>query len=183
VRVQREFYDATQKFLIKAGAASGIVIPAGMLYVRQQSVFGKGVLTYQTPEAGTVSIASQAIFDTIDVQWYVICAEAKHANMGMGKCIRAVGDLGIVRTKKPKNCRRPFYVEWTGKDKDGNELTESGSKGWTKCQISEYADPIKQQLLRRRLAQREFSNKRDSPVMTRLLKEIIEANQRANDRD
>jgi len=38
-------------------------------------------------------------------------------------------------------------------------------------------------VIRRRMAQREFSDKRDSPAMIRLLKEIAEANQRANDRD
>merc|ERR1711964_478343 len=33
---------------------------------------------------------------------------------------------------------------------------------------------------RRRMAQREFSNRRDSPVMVRLLQEIVEANERHN---
>merc|ERR1711964_825217 len=33
---------------------------------------------------------------------------------------------------------------------------------------------------RRRMAQREFSDKRDSPVMVRLLEEIVEANQKHN---
>jgi len=35
---------------------------------------------------------------------------------------------------------------------------------------------------RRRMAQREFSDKRDSPVMVRLLEEIVEANQKHNER-
>merc|ERR1711964_55235 len=35
---------------------------------------------------------------------------------------------------------------------------------------------------RRRMAQREFSDKRDSPVMVRLLEEILEANQKHNER-
>merc|ERR1711964_496343 len=33
---------------------------------------------------------------------------------------------------------------------------------------------------RRRMAQREFSNRRDSPVMVKLLQEIVEANKRHN---
>merc|ERR1711964_586515 len=34
---------------------------------------------------------------------------------------------------------------------------------------------------RRRMAQREFSSRRDSPVMTRLLQEIVRANQKHNE--
>jgi len=105
--------------------------------------------------------------DTIKKHGFVVCAESKTKYMGF-KTVRAVGEVGKVTDFRGTTNRR-VNVEWTGQDREGNQLT-TGSKGWTKCRISAHAPP-----LRRRMAQREFSSRRDSPVMTRLLQEIIAA--------
>jgi len=83
--------------------------------------------------------------------------------------VRDIDELGTVKNietgHKSWGKVRPVYVEWDG-----------GTKGWTKCLISAYALPVpKVQINRRRMAQREHSNRRDSPVMVRLLQEIIAA--------
>merc|ERR1711964_456567 len=117
----------------------------------------------------------------------VTCAEAMTMTRYKGekgtkfeKTIVAAGETGIIvgRGKNSQNdYKMSFRVKWDGgpfKNAKGNrEMTDKHS-GWIndKCNISGYALKAAR---RRRMAQREFSDRRDSPVMVRLLQEIIDA--------
>merc|ERR1711964_903387 len=100
-------------------------------------------------------------YEDIEVKDRVICAQAKYT-YGWGRTlVRQIGDVGIVRTKAPTKCRKPFFVEWTGENEDGVELTTGKSEGWTGCNISKYENAKKTvtYFVRRRMAQREFSSR------------------------
>jgi len=85
----------------------------------------------------------------------VTCAETKF-NGKKDIVLVAKGEKGIVVKIQDKR----YNVQWG-----------RGFIGWGNFKISAYALPKR----RRRMAQREFSNRRDSPVMVRLLQEIIDA--------
>jgi len=84
-----------------------------------------------------------------------------------GHCIGEVGEVSMGK------CWKGVYVKWSGEDRNGNKLETAGSpsQGFTKCSVIAYTHPP----TRRRMAQREHSNRRDSPVMVRLLEQIIDA--------
>jgi len=84
------------------------------------------------------------------------------------KLIRDIGEVGKVSMGRHK--KEGVCVEWSGKDCSRNKLTTAASRGFTKCLVIAYETPT-----RRRMAQREFSSRRDSPVMVRLLEQIIDA--------
>merc|ERR1711964_184478 len=86
---------------------------------------------------------------------------------------RAIGEVGRVSWPTYKKIKGKktlkVCVEWTGKDRYGKEKTK-GSRGFfDNCLVIAHTKK------RRRMAQREFSNRRDSPVMVRLLEQIIDA--------
>merc|ERR1711964_185908 len=93
--------------------------------------------------------------------------------------IRESGEVGTVTYQPPskdrtgkKQGRLTVCVEWSGKDRNGKKFEDGhdGSRGFTQCLVIAYSRPK-----RRRMSQREFSNRRDSPVMVRLLEQIIDA--------
>jgi len=76
-------------------------------------------------------------------------------------------ELGIVK----KMAALSSLVEWTGKDIDEKPIEGINSREeWS----NDVVYPIRLEK-RRRMAQREFSSRRDSPVMVRLLQQIIAA--------
>jgi len=83
---------------------------------------------------------------------------------------RNVGDVGTVIFSR----QGKISVNWSGKDRDSTKFkikATAPKQGHTNCFVSHIKNSIK----RRRMAQREFSNRRDSPVMVRLLQKIIDA--------
>jgi len=99
----------------------------------------------------------------------VICARNKETVDQ--QVIREIGEVGEVSMGKHK--KKGVYVKWSGEDRNGKKLGTAGSpsQGFTKCSVIAYTHPP----TRRRMAQREHSNRRDSPVMVRLLEQIIDA--------
>merc|ERR1711964_329353 len=117
------------------------------------------------PIFGARPIESLAEDKIIKIGTDVICA---YSAGGEGETLVA-GEVGNVRmiTKKGKKAKNGrVFVKWSGRDRNGKTLTKG--EGWTKALIRGY-----KLTQRRRMAQREFSSRRDSPVMTRLLQEII----------
>jgi len=104
----------------------------------------------------------------------VTCAEAvtkrvRDGNSTKIKVVVAKDETGKVLSSN-KNTSSGCRVQWNGH----NGQKGQPHKGWmtSQCKISVYANKGGR---RRRMAQREFSNRRDSPVMVRLLQEIIDA--------
>jgi len=103
---------------------------------------------------------------TIKVGTHVICAESKD---GILK-----DEVGIVSFCKSKKVQ----VRWTGKNCDGIVIDRRPPTGYATCKVSGYKIKLDE---RRRMAQREFSSRRDSPVMVRLLKQIVAAQDNQDD--
>jgi len=75
---------------------------------------------------------------------------------------------------------KPVEVEWTGHDFTGKSVgSKKSTTNWSKG--STQVKTVHLQKRRRRMAQREFSNRRDSPVMVRLLQQIIAAQEKKDD--
>merc|ERR1711964_715352 len=103
----------------------------------------------------------------------IVRAERKHKGWyGFRSVIREVGEEGVVVGEKVNKERTKVLVRWQGfTNKKGKVKTERSKKDeWTACRISEVIA-----LKHRRMAQREYSNCHDSPVMVRLLQEIVAA--------
>merc|ERR1711964_370049 len=100
----------------------------------------------------------------------VVCTQSKYKGLNPfnRECIRQKGEVGLVTAASKKAVR----VQWFGHTIRQGKAAAEGSEGPTTSKISAYTEPKE---TRRRMAQREFSSRRDSPVMVRLLEEIIAA--------
>jgi len=115
---------------------------------------------------------------TLGIGSTITCGKGKGGFM-RGTRKRYTGQTGIVlNVDTTFKLKQPVLVHW-----DGSTSTKKGEEigdytDWTNCLVTKIEPP---QRRRRRMAQREFSDRRDSPVMTRLLEEIVAAQDNQDD--
>jgi len=213
LRLQREFYDPSGNYLIKAGLVSGIAVPAGMRYCKKQTTFYANVRHYDANTRIHNWERARCTFDPVkeEIQYTIgnlnsqhidvdkieeLTAQTRlaHGAVSATRCFTTTGNgsagmividgdhkyqFGVCKGKGPtewSNGRGSFkHSTYSDKDKRDTILIGFGVTPVTEQVRRRLAQNVDSTPNRRPMAQREFSSRRDSPVMVRLLQEIIAA--------